>query len=263
MSEAESTPRALLAALQKARAAMWPLVKNETGGDSQDDVFRYPKENDLRDAVSVVFDAHGLMEVPGEAIASAGFVSTLWTLYHLPSGESLPLRITWPLLDHGKFTRAHTAAATWSHAWRHLMCKLLSVKTVDKVPDPGAAPPASTPPRNLVPSAELDREVGEMPLWAAEPTAKPRVPVDTSPGAQWTAAGAIVEPPPAPIFAEVLDVWAAVCAHARLRNVPKPWDSALAAWKVFAGLGHERDALAPNDDAFKRWLLAETGATLS
>ena len=48
-----------------------------------------------------------------------------------------------------------------------------------------------------------------------------------------------------------------------INGVPKLWDSALAAWKVFAGPGHERDALAPNDDAFKRWLLAETGATLS
>lgn len=238
------------------------LVKNTTGYDAQDEAFSYPAENDLRDAINLVFDDNGLMEIPGEAIASAGFVSTIWTLHHLPSGEALTLRVTWPLFDHGKFTRAHTAAATWSHAWRHLMCKLLSVKTVDRVPDPGASPPAPTR-RNLVPSAALDREVGELPLWAAEPTAKPRVPVDTSPSAPWAAAGAIAEPPPAPIFADVLDVWVAVCAHARKRGVPKLWDSALAAWKVFAGVGHEHDALAPNDDAFKRWLLAETGATLS
>lgn len=261
-------PTSLIEAIAAARRAMPRLPKSDSGVDENGKTFWFPSEEDLHDAVDMVFDENGLMLLPDEACFASNSLTLTWTLHHLPTEQVKVFKMVWPAFDsQGYLSRAHATGATWSHAWRHLVCKLLDVKTE-------AAPPGSpqavaeearrmqtgTARQRFVPSPTLDREVGEMPRWAAQPL--PRAPVDTSPSAQWAAAGAIVEPAPAPIFAEVLDVWAAVCTHARLRNVPKPWDSALAAWKVFAGPGHERDALAPNDDAFKRWLLAETGATL-
>lgn len=274
-----ATPTLLLKALAAARASMPELEKNDTGfagsGYGDDQIFHFPKEEDLRDAVSMVFTEHGLMEVIGDAMASAGFLATTWTLHHLESGESITHQITWPIDSERRLSRPQAAAAAWSHAWRHFMTKLLAVRTVNKAERRQIAVEVtantSAAKRAL---NEMDRTVGQKPSWAEPEAEAPGLGAaleqvqaalnrpDTSPDAAWAAAGAVVEPPPAPIFADVLDVWVAVCAHARKRGVPKLWDSALAAWKVFAGPGHERDALAPNDDAFKRWLLAETGATL-
>lgn len=278
MMETSTTPT-LLAALAAARAAMPVLVKNDTGYDAQDEAFKFPRENDLRDAVNLVFTENKLMEVCGNAIATAGFVQTTWSLHHLPSGESMRFDITWPLMnDTGKFSRAHAAAAAWSHAWRHFMCKLLAVKTVDEAP---ARPPAHVPPP--VTSAKLDAEVGPMPDWSGSPPpAHPRLAetgwrtqlrvaeqrlaeqgaehAEVKPDAQWKAAGAVLDEPaaPPPYEPPVFDVWAQVCAEMRKAGVPKRWDTILFAWHEFSG--RPGDMLVPDAPEFKAWLRGQVAA---
>lgn len=260
-----TTPIQLLRALAAARTAMPPLDKNDTGYagsgyDGDDQIFHFPKEEDLRAAVALVFEKYDLMEVIGDAVASAGFLATTWTLHHLPSGESITHHITWPIDSERKLSRPQSAAAAWSHAWRHFMTKLLSVRTVNKA-ERRDAPHRTT---------ELDRTIGQMPIWAEtppppEPEAPWRVgaaleqakaaldrPVDTSPDAAWAAAGAVLEPKPAEVHQELFDVWAGLCADMRKAGCPKRWEFVIAAWQEFSG--RTGDVLAPEDPAFKAWL---------
>lgn len=278
-------PAQLLKALSAARASMPKLEKNDTGFagsgyDGDDQIFHFPKEEDLRDAVAMVFTEHGLMEVIGDAVASAGFLATTWTLHHLESGESITHQITWPIDTERRLSRPQSAAAAWSHAWRHFMTKLLAVRTVNKAERRQMAVEftANTSAAKRAPD-ELDRTVGQMPSWAETPPppepeasipgdapwrAQQRVskeradrPVDTSPDAAWAAAGAVLEPEPAEVHQELFDVWAGLCADMRKAGCPKRWEFVIAAWHEFSGRTH--DLLAPEDPAFKIWLKEQVG----
>ena len=245
------------------------LEKNDVGFDAEDNAFMFPREADLNDAVALVFVEHGLMEVIGDAVASAGFMDTTWTLHHLPSGESMRHRIQWPIDSNQRLSRPHAAAAAWSHARRHFLTKLLAVKTVaQKLPGPSSRV-----------AAALDHSVGEMPAWsepappapAAAPTAdvpwraqqrlhaeRTARPVDTSRDAPWAAAGAVdgveAPTPERPNF----NVWADLCTEMRRAGCPKRWESVIAAWHEFSG--RSQDVLAPEDAKFKNWLQAEVAA---
>lgn len=271
-----AAPTQLLKALSAARASMPKLEKNDTGFagsgyDGDDQIFHFPKEEDLRDAVAMVFTEHGLMEVIGDAVASAGFLATTWTLHHLESGESITHQITWPIDSERKLSRPQSAAAAWSHAWRHFMTKLLAVRTVNKAERRDVLPTRVT--------SELDRAVGQMPIWAEPPpppepeasipgdapwraqrVSKERAdrPVDTSPDAAWAAAGAVLEPEPAEVHQELFDVWGGLCADMRKAGCPKRWEFVIAAWHEFSG--RAGDVLAPEDPAFKAWLKEQVGA---
>jgi len=260
------TRAGILTALAAARAAMPVLEKNDTGFDAEDNAFMFPRETDLRDAVSLVFTENNLMEVIGDAIATAGFIDTTWTLHHLTSGETLTHRIQWPIDNNQRLSRPHAAAAAWSHAWRHFMIKLLSVKTVAQ------KPPATRG------STDLDQSVGEMPTWSEPAPVTPPMapaaaadapwraqqrlheeraarPVDTSREAPWSAAGAVIEAPP---VRENFVVWADVCADIRKANCPRRWTDVLNAWHEVSGRSSDR--LVPEDPAFKTWLAVETAA---
>ncbi len=281
-----TAPTQLLKALSAARASMPKLEKNDTGVagsgyDGDDQIFHFPKEEDLRDAVAMVFTEHGLMEVIGDAVASAGFLATTWTLHHLESGESITHQITWPIDSERRLSRPQSAAAAWSHAWRHFMTKLLAVRTVNKAERRQIAieVTANTGAAKQV-LDELDRTVGQMPNWAEtppppEPKAAPpgdapwraqqRVskeraerPVDTSPDAAWAAAGAVLEPESTEIHQELFDVWAGLCSDMRKAGCPKRWEFVIAAWHEFSG--RAGDVLAPEDPAFKTWLKDQVNA---
>lgn len=274
-------PTQLLKALSAARASMPKLEKNDTGFagsgyDGDDQIFHFPKEEDLRDAVAMVFTEHGLMEVIGDAVASAGFLATTWTLHHLESGESITHQITWPIDSERRLSRPQSAAAAWSHAWRHFMTKLLAVRTVNKAErrQMGVEVTANTSAAKRV-LDELDRSVGQMPIWAeTPPPPEPEAPylgaaleqvksalvrpVDISPDAAWAAAGAVLEPEPAEVHQELFDVWAGLCANMRKAGCPKRWEFVIAAWHEFSG--RAGDVLAPEDPAFKAWLKEQVNA---
>lgn len=269
-------PTQLLQALAKARAAMPTLERNDSGYDGEDQIFTFPKEEDLRDNVALVFAEFQLLEVIGDAVASTGFLATTWTLHHLPSGESITHQITWPIDGDRKMSRPHAAAAAWSHAWRHFMTKLLSIRVKARKASP-AAPPAgecmgaayrAAGVRNIhvggcnCPGCEAARA---LPLWADTPdeaprpraTERPPAPVDTSRDAAWAPAGAVVdEPAPAPAPVEqhgsTFDVWGDLCAAMRKAGAPKRWEFVIEAWREYSG--RPGDVLAPEDDGFKTWL---------
>lgn len=258
MSEQKPKPETLLAALFEARRAMPRLPKSDSGVDENGKTFWFPSEEDLRDATDMTLDAFDLMLIPNEACFAATGITLTWTLHHLPSGQERVLKVVWPVFEaQGYLSRAHASGATWSHAWRHLVCKLLEVKT-ESAP-PGSPQAAAEEARRRPASTPRCRD-DDLPLWAGDtpPRARTIVPRD----AQWVAAGATVEPaPPAPphepntFEPEVMNVWIDLCDAFRKAGVAKRWDSCLVAWKEFAGEGHEHDMLAPNDSAFKRWLV--------
>lgn len=278
-TEISELPPTLSKALCAARAQMskMPLPRSETGYDDHGKAFFYPSEQDLQAASDMVLDNAGLDLIPRGAAFAAAVLTTSWTLYHLDSGEQLQIVVAWPVFeDRGHLTRAHASGGTWSHAWRHMVCKLLRVRVESAPVDPRQLP--------LRPTRQ-DPLAGPVAAWMADAPAEPaaaepatpipwraqqrlaeeaakRSRMTVTPDAQWSSVGAVVEPAPpmqpptAPPFeAEVLTVWADLCDAFRGAGVPKRWDSCLAAWKEFAGEDHEHDVLAPNDSAFKRWMV--------
>lgn len=249
MAEQKPKPDTLLQALFEARRAMPRMPKSDSGVDENGKTFWFPSEEDLRDGTDMTLDAFDLMLVPNEALYSATGITLTWTLYHLPSGQEREIKVVWPVFDaQGYISRAHASGATWSHAWRHMICKLLEVRTETAAP---GSPQAI---------AEDCRR---------RPTEPPSRMRTVPPDAQWLAAGATMHEA-GKEFArvadlatevanafepEVMNVWVDLCDNFRKAGVAKRWDSCLTAWKEFAGEGHEHDVLAPNDSGFKRWLV--------
>lgn len=272
-----TVPTQLLRALAAARASMPELERNDSGYDRDDQIFTFPKEEDLREAVTMVFAEHGLMEVIGDAVASAGFLATTWSLHHVESGEFITHQITWPIDSDRRLPRPHLAAAAWSHAWRHFMTKLLAVRTVAVAANRDALLAARAA-NNARGTAEMDRDLGPEPRWAkgeepelesppaadvpwrsqhrlhqqrAEVAAQPPAPsVDTSPDAAWAAVGAVVEPPA--LVRSNFDVWAELCGDMRKAGCPKRWEFVIAAWHEFSG--RTGDVLARESAEFQTWL---------
>lgn len=259
MCEQKPKPETLLAALFEARRAMPRLKKSDSGEDENGKTFWFPSEDDLRAASDMVLDEYELMLIPDEACYAATGILLTWTLHHLPSGQERSVRVVWPVFEaQGYLSRAHASGATWSHAWRHMVCKLLEVRTETAAPGSPQALAEDSRRRPLV-SRRLDEE----------PLARVRTVVP--PDAQWLAAGASmheagrafasvtraadVDDGQNAFEPEVMNVWVDLCDNFRKAGVAKRWDSCLVAWKEFAGPGHEHDLLAPNDSSFKRWLV--------
>lgn len=248
--ETADKPTSLITALAAARRDMPRLPRSETGyvktaGEKEEREFRYPSLEDLRAAVDLVFEKHELEEVLREMVVNGSTIALTWTLHHIPSGQTLPLAVTWPLFeingpDGGRLYigRAHASGATVTHAWRHLMMQLLKVKTQDG-PAPEVTPPT---PGGYPTPAELDHSVGREPAWSKT---RPSPPV--GPDAQWAAVDAVIEPDPAYDAESNYDLWAKVCAAG-----VKPAKNVLEAWHTFSGRPH--DVLVPEDPAFKRHL---------
>lgn len=187
MTDSTSTPLPglhVLRLLQVARANMPHLVAAERGegGDGRD--FYYPSDDDLRVAAEKALRDAGLILVPDEdAMHTDGGDAVLrWQLVHLETGDARTYKLTWGRFTEESRTSAAAAwatAATWSHATRHLLLKLLNVRVISRAEHarlsferrPGA-PEASS---------DLDRLCGEMPAWASTAPVPAPAPVPASP----------------------------------------------------------------------------------
>jgi len=172
MTDTTATPRPGLHVLRQlvvARANMPVLVAAERGEGVDGRDFFYPADDDLRVAAEKALRDAGLLLVPDEEPmrTEGGDAVLRWQLVHLETGDARTYRLTWGRFAEETRSAASSAwasAATWSHATRHLLLKLLNARVISRAEHVRLGFEGKT----SAPASEaLDRLCGEMPAWAS------------------------------------------------------------------------------------------------